>query len=178
MTLANILTWPETKLWRKDCHVKISSAIRKSWDLSCLEPLWDIRWSLPLLGRNYLSQPIHYNIFKRLNYKWQEYTQTHSISFLHGGLATCRSLGAWTLAIPDLALRGILLITWLGPGQSTSMSTRALYSSAGPSSPDKQPRRNCVCCIFLGFGWWKCLLKSGKVNFQFSKSGNCNLMPL
>lgn len=26
-------------------------------------------------------------------------------------LCTCRSLGAWTLAVPDLALSGILLIT-------------------------------------------------------------------
>lgn len=50
---------------------------------------------------------------------------------------TWRSFGAWTLAVPDRALRGILLITWQGPGESTSMSTRALYSSAGPSSPGK-----------------------------------------
>lgn len=51
---------------------------------------------------------------------------------------TCRSFGAWTLAVPDLALRGILWITWLGPGESTSISTRALYSSAKPSSSVNQ----------------------------------------
>lgn len=51
---------------------------------------------------------------------------------------TCRSFGAWTLAVPDLALRGILWITWLGPGESTSISTRALYSSAKSSSSVNQ----------------------------------------
>lgn len=50
-------------------------------------------------------------------------------------LLTCRSLGAWTLAVPDLALRATLWITRLGPGLSTSISTRALNSSGGPNSP-------------------------------------------
>lgn len=53
-------------------------------------------------------------------------------------LLTCRSLGAWTLAVPDLALRATLWITRLGPGLSTSISTRALNSSGGPNSPATQ----------------------------------------
>lgn len=61
---------------------------------------------------------------------WTEMHHEPSESF-----TTCRSFGACTLAVPHLALRGTLKMTWLGPGESSSTSTRAMNSSAGPSSP-------------------------------------------
>lgn len=44
--------------------------------------------------------------------------------------STCKSFGAWILAIPALARRLILLITGVGFGLSTSISTLAKNSSA------------------------------------------------
>lgn len=53
-------------------------------------------------------------------------------------MQTCKSFGACILAVPALARRGILFITLLGPGLSTSTSTLAKNSSAGP----KESRNN------------------------------------
>lgn len=50
---------------------------------------------------------------------------------------------------------GTHLITWLGPGESTSISSRALNSSAGPISPGKTSGRTQVKLLYILHIWEK-----------------------
>lgn len=54
--------------------------------------------------------------------------------------ATCKSLGAWILAIPALARRLTLLRTGVGFGLSTSISTFAKNSSAESRTSKKKKK--------------------------------------